>query len=91
MNRVRGATRAKARELRYLDKNAWPKESRITKSGKIGSPKSWEAHHIIPLEFGGPNVWWNIIPVKHIKHRGKDGLHYKKDFIKLFGKPGERK
>lgn len=50
-----------------------------------------EAHHIIPLEFGGPNVWWNIIPVKHIKHRGKDGLHYNQDFIKLFGKPGERK
>jgi hypothetical protein len=33
----------------------------------------YEAHHVIPSRYGGPNEWWNLHPVPRSGHQG--GVH----------------
>ena len=48
---------------KYSD-SVWPKSpSKNWKTGKI-EIFNHQFHHIIPQEFGGPNVWWNGHPLK---------------------------
>lgn len=52
--------------------NKWPEHPNdmMTKSG-ISHPRAGtdhDFHHIIPQEYGGPNQWWNGIPLKSGKH-----------------------
>ena len=42
-----------------IARDAWPKEGAT----------EYHAHHIIPLKFGGPNEWWNIVPLPSQVHR----------------------
>ncbi|CAF1048604.1 unnamed protein product [Brachionus calyciflorus] len=44
-----------------------------------GKNRKFEAHHIIPLEFGGANEWCNIVPLTREQHRGKkstESIHH---------------
>jgi 5-methylcytosine-specific restriction endonuclease McrA len=39
----------------------------------------YEGHHIIQLDHGGQNVWWNLIPLHakdHIKTHSREGTAY---------------
>lgn len=42
-----------------INRDAWPKEGAT----------EYHAHHIIPLQFGGLNKWWNIVPLRGQVHR----------------------
>lgn len=46
---------------------AWPTET--IKRGGLRLQAQFHAHHIVPLEFGGLNRWWNIIPLPSKVHR----------------------
>ena len=52
-------------ETRYC--MVWPKMT-ITKKG-ITKNLSFEAHHIIPINAGGVNYWWNITPLSPRGHK----------------------
>ncbi len=56
----------------YLgDENAWP----------YGT----HAHHIIPKMYGGPNTWWNIMPLTQQYHTGEeDGIHNTIEIARIF-------
>lgn len=44
-----------------------------------------ELHHIIPLGYGGRNVWWNIFPLTQRDHRSANtGIHGSDEFRQLF-------
>lgn len=44
-----------------------------------------ELHHIIPLGYGGRNVWWNIFPLTPHDHRSANtGIHSSDEFRQLF-------
>ncbi len=45
----------------------WPTET-IERGGQRLQAE-FHAHHIIPLEFGGLNKWWNIVPLPSRIHR----------------------
>ena len=45
----------------------WPKLT-VTKKG-ITKNLSFEAHHIIPINAGGINCWWNITPLSPRGHK----------------------
>ena len=45
----------------------WPKLT-ITKKG-VTKSLSFEAHHIIPINAGGINYWWNITPLSPRGHK----------------------
>ncbi len=45
----------------------WPKLT-LTKKG-ISKNCSFEAHHIIPINAGGINHWWNITPLSPKNHK----------------------
>ncbi len=45
----------------------WPKMT-ITKKG-ITKNLSFEAHHIVPINAGGVNHWWNITPLSPRGHK----------------------
>jgi len=42
----------------------WPRDANGT---------AFQAHHIIPQRYGGPNEWWNIQPIAQNAHQG--GIH----------------
>lgn len=50
----------------------WPvyKENIISAKGSIlgGKGKKFDAHHIIPKKYGGPNTGWNITPMPKPGH-----------------------
>ena len=49
-------TRAKLR-------NAWEQHCRFI------WPKRFEAHHVVPINAGGINSWWNIFPLSSRSHK----------------------
>lgn len=57
-------------ELEY--KLKWPKifsysQMQISKA-IVSENKDYEAHHIVPINAGGVNVWWNISPLTSENH-----------------------
>ena len=46
----------------------WPmtKTTLQTQKGKVVSKagQEYQPHHIVPLEYGGANAWWNIVPAE---------------------------
>lgn len=47
---------------------------------------SFEAHHVIPLGYNGPNAWWNIFPLTIEEHTGTMGIHSSAEAKALFPK-----
>lgn len=59
---------------------AWPTTMELNqRTGNI-EPKKYQAHHIIPQEFGGPHAWWNMHPAHKDIHQG--GIHGKNSELK---------
>ncbi|MCC8406488.1 MAG: HNH endonuclease [Rickettsia endosymbiont of Sceptobius lativentris] len=55
-------------------------------SGKLIKEKGWDydAHHLIKVDHGGPNTWWNIHPATTKEHQQ---IHGKGSLAKeIFGK-----
>jgi len=56
----------------------WPSYEEDVKDGKgkvirrKGQP--YDAHHIVELSYGGPNVWYNLFPAKHPDEH-QQGIH----------------
>lgn len=51
--------------------------------GEAGS--AYQAHHIIPLELGGQNAWWNIVPAE-FPGMHQFGLHGTGSVLSMLGK-----
>ena len=55
----------------------WPRyEDNVYVNGKIWRLKGqyYDAHHIIEVSFGGPNVWYNLFPAAS-PYEHPDGIH----------------
>ncbi|MDR3179616.1 MAG: HNH endonuclease [Holosporaceae bacterium] len=73
-HRVRAEFNAKKRQLKqewcahYAVK--WPTETqRITPKGNSPTAVDFQAHHVIPINAGGINHWWNIWPISDRNHK----------------------
>ena len=55
----------------------WPRyeEDILNEAGKVIRNKGdlYDAHHLIEVSFGGPNSWWNLLPVSCLDHQA--GIH----------------
>ena len=46
--------------------NPWPTYTYSTTNRNYGD--KFDAHHIIPQSYNGPNEWWNLLPLTSHKH-----------------------
>ena len=52
------------REWEQNTGQTWPKDA---------NGNNYQAHHVIPSPYGGPNEWWNLHPVPRSTHQS--GVH----------------
>ena len=60
-------------EWEDMTKQKWPRytETRYSENGGIVFRKGalYQGHHIIPVDYGGPNTWWNLHPAHADVHQ----------------------
>ena len=59
----------------------WPKYSKDIGNRKQGD--RYDAHHIIPQSYNGPNEWWNLMPLTELQHTH---IHKESECAELFPK-----
>lgn len=50
----------------HYTKRKWPKYKKSTDNRNKGD--KYDAHHIIPQSHNGPNMWWNLFPLRQDTH-----------------------